>query len=795
MKIKFFLLFLPILFAFTAQAQYATIKGIIADSTTKNVLPNATININFGQKLLLSDSSGSFSFSTKKGEISITVKYLNYLPYRTRFILQKDTLMTINMADFTTNLDQVTVSSKSSKRNVSQPIMGVNSLNIKEIKKIPMVLGEVDVLRGVQMLPGVTSVGEASNGVNIRGGTTDQNLMLLDDAPIFNPTHLFGLFSAFPSEAISGFDLFKGNIPSRFGGRTSGVLEVTVANPSLTKSKLQFGIGLVSQKIFWEQPIIKDRLAVSFNARLAANDWILPLISDKIENIKAKFGDANLKLFYKINEKNTFTLSTYGSFDKLSTNLLGGINNINSTGINFDYRTLNYSAKWFKLINDRLNIQTSYVNSNYAPITLLPELNSKNEVKIEQNINFQQLKSSLNYQKGKNNIEFGIELSRYLINPGELVPGTSLSVLPLKTPIENGIEAAIFGQNEIAFSPKVKLSLGLRHSNYITMGPNTIYKYAQNAEKTQKTIVDSVLVGANQKAQYYSGFEPRVGLNINLNDQSSIKLGYNTMRQYLQLASNTTTPIPTSRWKSSDYHIKPQQSQLYSLGYFKNMNENIYEFSSEVYYKITNNVIDFKPGASFLLVKNIETELLQGVNKAYGLELMLAKKKGELTGWINYSYARSLNQINQGNSYNQKVNNGNWYAANYDKPHTFNAAIVINQAKTHDFSFNFTYSTGRPFTAPSAMIPANDVLVPFYAERNNSRIPSYHRLDFSWNIYNPANNSKKFKGNWNFTIYNLYGRKNAYSVYMKSTERVTNAYKLVIFGAPIPSISYNFKLE
>ncbi len=267
------------------------------------------------------------------------------------------------------------------------------------------------------------------------------------------------------------------------------------------------------------------------------------------------------------------------------------------------------------------------------------------------------------------------------------------------------------------------------------------------------------------------------------------------MRQYLQVISNTTTPIPTSRWKSSDLNIKPQVSQLFSFGYFRNLNDNVFEISTEAYYKTTSNIIDYKPGASFLLQKNIETELLQGKNKAYGLEVMFSKKKGELTGWANYTYARSLNQVKEGNSNTQQINYGNWYATNYDRPHTFNAAIVVSQTKTHDFSFNFTYSTGRPFTVPKAFIQSNGVTYPFYTERNNSRIPDYHRLDFSWNIYNPKNLNKKYKGNWNFTIYNLYGRKNAYSIFIKSADRVSNPFKLTVFGAPIPSLSYNFKFE
>lgn len=791
--ISIFLLFLFTKIGYSQN--YFSISGTVKDSTDNSIMPNATVNINYGQKLMLADAQGKFKFTIKGGELILVVKYVNYLPSRLRMIVKEDLNLEIFLKEYSSNLEQVTISSKSSDNNVKRPLMGVSTLNIKDLKKIPTVLGEVDVLRGLQMLPGVTSVGEASNGVNVRGGTTDQNLMLLDEAPIFNPTHMFGLFSAFPSDALSGFDLYKGNVPSRYGGRAAAVLDVSVANPSLTKAKAQFAIGLVSNKALIDLPIIKDKLGVLLAGRVAVNDFLLPIVSDRLKDIKAKFADGTVKIFYRVNNKNTLSFTTYNSFDFIQTNILGSINNINSTATQYDYRSQNFSAKWLKVINDKLNIQTTAVSSNYAPQTLLPELNSKNKVKIYQDIKFRQLKININYVKNKHNLETGFDATYYDINPGELKPGTSQAVQGIITPKENGLELGAFLEDQFEINSKLTISAGVRYSYYGTYGPYNYKTYAVGEEKTLSTIVDSINIEKGKLAKSYGGFEPRIGVNYAINSESSIKLGVNTMRQYLQVISNTTTPIPTSRWKSSDLNIKPQVSQLFSLGYFRNLNDNVFEISTEAYYKTTSNIIDYKPGASFLLQKNIETELLQGKNKSYGLELMFSKKKGELTGWINYTYARSLNQVNEGNSNTQQINYGNWYATNYDRPTTINAAIVINQTKTHDFSFNFTYSTGRPFTVPKAFIQSNGVLYPFYTERNNSRIPDYHRLDFSWNIYNPKNLNKKYKGNWNFTVYNLYGRKNAYSVFIKSTDRVSNPFKLTVFGAPIPSLSYNFKFE
>lgn len=777
------------------QQKYVTITGQVKDSVTNVPMANATVNINYGQKLILTDSLGNFKFNIRTGEITLVTKYVNYIAWRSRFIATKDTNLVAYMKDFSNDLEQVTVSSKSADKNVRQPVMGVSSLNIKELKRMPTVLGEIDVLRGLQMLPGVTTVGEASNGVNVRGGTTDQNLMLLDEAPIFNPTHMFGLFSAFPSDAISSFDLYKGTVPSRFGGRAAGVLDVSIANPSLTRGKKQFALGLVSQKALIDMPIIKDKLGLLVSGRLAVNDFLLPLVSDQLDGIKSKFGDGAAKLFYRINNKNTLSFTTYYSADFLQTDVLGTINDINSSATQYDYRTLNFSGKWLKVFNNNLNLQTILVSSNYTPKTLLPEFQTDNKVEIYTDIKFKQVRTNLNYTKGNQRIEFGVDAAKYDINPGEIRPNASTTVSAITTPLENGLELGAFVEDEFAIGAKLKVSAGLRYSYYSTYGPNTYNTYDETKERLLNNATGTVSYDKGQLVKSYGGFEPRLGINWVLSDESSIKFGYNTMRQYLQVISNTTTPIPTSRWKSSDQFIKPQVSQLYSAGYFKNINDNIYELSTELYYKTTNNIVEYKPGADFLLNKNIETELLQGFNKSYGLELMMSKKKGEMTGWVNYTYSRSLNQVNEGPGAFQQVNYGNWYASNYDRPHTFNAAIVINQSKIHDFSFNFTYSSGRPFTTPKALPRFGGREIPFYAERNNDRIPDYHRLDFAWNIYNPAQKSKKFKGNWNFTIYNLYGRKNAYSVFFKNEGNLLKANKLIIFGAPIPSISYNFKFE
>ncbi|HLO43809.1 MAG TPA: TonB-dependent receptor [Leadbetterella sp.] len=775
---------------------FYTITGQVTDSLTSEPLIGANVNLNFGDNNVVTDKKGKFSLVATKKENVVVVRFVGYKPWRITVPNTKDVFLDVKLLLVSNDLEEVIVSSKNLETNIKRPILGVNTLSIKTLTKIPSALGEIDILRGLQMLPGVTSVGEAANGVNIRGGATDQNLILLDDAPIFNPTHMFGLFSAFPSEAVSSFDLYKGNVPTRFGGRAAAVLDVTLANPSLDKFKMAGGISLVSNRLKMDVPIIKDKLGISLSARAAFNDFLLPLASKKLDNIKAKFGDGSSKIFFRPNNKNTFTLSTYYSTDFFQTEILGSINEINSTNTQYQYRTINNTLNWFYAINNNLNFQTKFISSNYAPTTILPELNSDNKVKILSGIDYKQVKTNLNYFKGKHKLEVGLDGIKYNINPGELDPGNNPNIKSVITQRENAYEMGAYIEDEIEFSKKLVMTAGLRYSQFFNIGPGSYRTYQEGFAREELALLDTVYINKGEVQQSYGGLEPRVGIRYQLDKRKSLKFGYNLMRQYLQVITNTTTPLPTSRWKTSDIYIKPQVSSLYTLGYFQELTDNIYEYSVEAYWRQTNNIVDYKPGADFLLQEYPESQLLQGKNKSYGLEFMISKKKGELTGWLNYTYSRSFNKVDEGSGPSLQINQGDWYTANYDRPHSANATVVINQGKHHDFSFNFTYSTGRPFTMPQGFILYQDRTYPFYSLRNNARIPDYHRLDFSWNIYNPSmDESKRWKGNWTFTVYNLYGRKNAYSVFLKNQGTAIKANKLTVFGAPIISLSYNFKFQ
>lgn len=784
----------------SAQILY-TLSGTIRDSTSNQPVVRAAVVLDYDKSATgtYTDEQGRYSIKTRMGQHIVVVRSIGFVPFRTTISIRGNTTLDVRLPSVASQLEEVVVTSKGYDRNVRQPLLGVSQINIATLKKMPAALGEVDIMRSLQMLPGVTSVGEAANGVNIRGGTTDQNLILMDDTPIFNPTHMFGLFSVFPPDAVGGLDLYKGNVPARYGGRAASVLDISLRNPDLNEFKLSGGASLVANRLTIETPIIKGKLGLLVSGRGAFNDFLLRLASKRLDDIRAKFGDGAAKLFWRIDDRNTVTAMGYFSQDLFQTNLLGSLANVNAINTQYAQQTANGMVRWFHAFNPRLNLQTTALVAQYIPRILSTEDSTFNKVVLKQSLLQRQIKSNLNYQLDNQKIEIGISGTHYRLNPGELIPGNSLAVNYQRTPIENALELGIHAEDEMSVSEKLAVSVGLRYSHFLSLGPSVVRRYSSEgtggAVYDITNVVDSVRYGAGQVASQYGGFEPRLGLRYAVGANSSIKLGYNLMRQYLQVITNTTTPLPTSRWKTSDTHIQPQVSQLWSAGYFHNSKNNIFELSAEVYWRSTQHILDYKPGADFLLQPYPETQLLPGRSKAYGLEIMMAKKKGELTGWINYTYARTLNQVAEGVDFQQQINGGDWYRANYDRPHSLNISLNINQGRHHSFSFNFAYSTGRPYTAPEGFIRYQGRTYPYYDERNQYRLPDYHRLDFAWNIYNPSMKNRRWQGHWTFTVYNLYGRRNVYSIFYRTEGQATNPYRLSIFAAPIPSLTYNFEFK
>ena len=795
MKINLFKILL-LLLTLSSNISFAqrtfSLRGSVKEAGTDKPLIGAAVSLDSKKTGILTDSSGNYYLRIPQDDYVVKVSFVGYKPYRKFIKLDKNFTLDVILEDVTKQLEEVIVSSVSTRTDIKTPSLGVSILSIKGIKKIPAMMGEVDVLRSLQTLPGVSSVGEGANGLNIRGGAVDENLIFIDDTPIFNPTHLFGLFSVFASDAIRELELYKGGIPARFGGRTASVLDIKMIEPSLEKFKIDGGVGPVSNRILLEVPLVKNKLSFLVAGRASFNDfWFKLLAPASFKNTRANFYDVANKIYYKPNAKNTFSLSTYFSQDFYRVDSLFSLENVVAKQTDFKYGHTNASLKWNHYFSPKTSLEVVGAFSNYKTNTLSPD--SVNQIDLKNYIQYKNFKVNLDYsphEKHRTNLGFGV--TQYDLSPGILNKDIVSKISTVELAPEKSMELALYADDEFKVNDKLTIQYGLRYTQFLNVGPSQIRKYQEGEPKSATTLISSENKDGITKT--YGGFEPRITAVYLLNPVSSIKFGYNRTQQFLNLVTNNTTPLPTSRWKISDENILPQRSNFLSLGYFKTYNENVWEASLETYLRDTRNTIDYVSGANLQLNSTIETQLLQGRGRSYGAEFMIAKKKGELTGWVSYTYARSF-QLTDGLFAEQRINNGNWYASNYDKPHSVNIVLNATPDKHNSFSFIFAYNTGRPFSSPTGTYTLNGQQLPLYTARNNDRIPAYHRLDFSWTITNPSMKEKRWEGSWIFTVYNLYGRANAYSVFFTNGQDGTKVYQLSVFANPLVSLAYNFKFK
>ncbi len=769
------------------------LSGQVIDAQSGDPLIGAVISVDFKKSGATTDAKGFYKIPLPVGEYIVKVSNVGYNPFRSKIYVKGDMVLNVELNDVTKQLEEVIVSASTSKKDIQTPSLGVTVLSLKGIKKLPTMMGEVDVIRSLQSLPGVSSVGEGANGLNIRGSNVDQNLIFIDDTPIFNPTHMFGLFSVFASDAIRDLELYKGGIPSRFGGRTASVLDIKMIEPNTEKFKMQGGIGLVSNRIMAEIPVIKEKLSVLVAGRLSANDFLFKSVApDNLKNIRANFSDIATKIYFRPNTKNTISVSAYLSNDYYRVDSLFSIENVVAKQTSFDYGHKNGSFHWNHFFSPKLNMLVSAAVSNYVTKTYAPD--SVNTIELNSAILYRNGSMSFDYQPVENHkLNFGVSTTRYDIKPGTLNDGIVSRVATVKLDDEQSIEAAIFVDDEWKLNEKWTIQAGIRYTKYWRIGAGTVNTYAPDFMPSVNTIISKKTYEPGEVMATYGGFEPRLTMKYSLAENTTMKMGYNRQQQFFQLLSNNTTPLPTSRWKTADSFIKPQRSDFATIGFFKTFNENVFEISLESYYRNVRNTLDFVSGANLQLNPNIETQLISGKSKAYGFEVMLQKKKGENSGWISYTYARAFNQMIGDFPEIQSINRGDWFATNYDKPHSFNVMWNIQPTTHHSFSFTFAYNTGRPFSSPSGSYDIAGKKYPVFAERNNDRVRDYHRLDFSWTINNPSMKHARWEGSWVFTVYNLYGRQNPYSVFFKSTKNGLRAYELSVFASPFVSMTYNFK--
>jgi hypothetical protein len=763
----FFFAIFPVL-AF-GQHNY-TLSGKVTDSGTGEDLIGVSVLVFDLSKGTSTNSYGFYSLSLPEGKYTIHYSYLGYEKRDTILNIDRDQIINIEISPSVIALKEVIVSGEKNDKKISSAESGVEKINLKEIEYIPVLFGEKDILKTIQLLPGISASAEGSTGFNVRGGSMGQNLILLDEAPLYSSSHLMGFFSVFNSESIKDVTVYKGGIPAYYGGRASSVLDITMKNGNSKKFSSSGGIGLVSTRLTLEGPVLKDKMSFIISGRRTYGDLIARLLFPRkllSTDTKFYFYDLNAKLNYTINDKNRLFLSGYFGKDvfELGDNI--GTEWGNTTG----------TIRWNHLFNTKLFFKSSIIYSRYNYGFIF----GQNSLRLRSGINDLTMKEDLTcYINPDLTIKTGLNITYHRFNPGELKAdlNTDFQILLRK---KKAFETGTYLQIEQKFTSELTANYGLRFSTFNQMGPGWFYNYN---EKNQP--VDSTWFQSGKAAFPWIGIEPRIALNYQLGNNSSVKLSYNRMAQYLHLLSNSTTGSPTDIWMPSSNNLKPLYVDQVSAGFFRNFLNNGIEASIEVYYKNMINTVDYEDGAEIILNKHVESEILTGKGRGYGLEFYIKKNYGNFSGWISYTLSKTENKI-------KEINNNSWYPMKYDKTHDLSVIAIYKLGKRWSLCSVWTYATGNAVTFPSGKYLIDNNPVPYYTERNGYRMPSYHRLDLSVNLN--GKNRKKFKSSWDFSIYNVYNRYNAYIISFRESETVpgsTEAVQLSLFGI-VPSITWKFE--
>lgn len=765
-----------------------TLRGTISDSNTNETLIGVTVLIEELQTGTSTNEYGFFSITLPEANYTIQISYLGYKTITRLVNLNQNLNLNFSMEESSESLNEIVITENVEKLDLKRPQMSVNSLSINTIKQMPVVLGEVDIIKSITLLPGVTNAGEGSSGFNVRGGSVDQNLILLDEATIFNSSHLFGFFSVFNPDAIKDLKLFKGGIPAKYGGRVSSVLDIYQKEGNSNNFKLSGGIGLVSSRLMAEGPLKKNKGSFLVAGRSSYAHLFLPLFD--IDN-SAYFYDLNTKLSYRINDNNSVYLSGYFGRDVFEIS--------DSFENTYGNSVLNF--RWNHLFTDKLFSNLSLIYSDYYYGLKL------NFVEFDWNSGIQNfnLRYDLkHYLTPKLKLEYGLNSIYYSFNPGEIRPTTETSgINPFDLIKKYAFENALYFDAEQQISDNFSVSYGLRFSSFLRLGQDELNVYENNEavvfnqdlqiyEKANPTGTESF--NRSDVIESFYNFEPRFSMSYQLNQNTALKASYNRMSQYLHLLSNTTSPTPLDVWAPSGNFIKPQLLDQFAIGYFKTLKDDAYSLEIESFYKTIQNRIDYIDGADLIANNAIEQIILNGRSRAYGLEILFKKNEGALKGWFAYTLSKSEQQTPGRTALETGINNGEWYNTPWDKTHDISITSTYDLNKKWSFSSNFLFQTGLPVTFPIGQYEYNGLSVPSFESRNASRLPSYHRLDVSA-IYNPKPDStKRWKGQWVFSIYNAYNRRNAASIdFRQDRNNAQNeAVRLSIFGI-IPSVTYNFK--
>ena len=769
--------------------QKFTISGSVSEEKSNETLIGVNIIFPEISAGTTTNEYGFYSITLPEGTYNMVISYLGFTTITETINLTDDIIKNFSLTDALESLDEVIITENVEKLNIRTPQMSVNKLTSGTIKEIPVVLGESDIIKAITLLPGVTNAGEGSSGFNVRGGSADQNLILLDEATIYNSSHLFGFFSVFNPDAIKDLRLYKGGIPARYGGRVASVLDIYQKEGNSKEFHANGGVGIVSSRLLIEGPLKKNQGSFLLGGRSSYAHLFLPLFD--INNI-AYFYDLNTKISYKLNAKNNIYLSGY--FGRDVFRIEDSFENIYGNSV--------FNFRWNHLFSDKLFSNLSLIYSDYYYNL---ELGFVEFDWVSGIRNFNLKYDFKHYITDKIKLQYGINSIYYKFNPGEIKPTKASSgINPFKLIDKYAFENALYVDAEHKISNNLALSYGFRLSSFYRLGQDELNVYQDNQavvfnedfqiyEKADP--IDTETYKRSDVIESFHNIEPRASVAYQFSSNSSIKASYNRMSQYLHLLSNTNSPTPLDIWTPSGKYVKPQLLDQYAIGYFQNFNNNRFSLELESFYKKVKNRIDYIDGADLIANNAIEQVILNGRSRAYGLEMLFRKNEGQFKGWLAYTLSKSEQQTPGRTVIETGINNGNWYNTPHDKTHDISFTGSYDWNNKWKISTNFLFQTGQPATFPNGQYQYNGVIIPSYSGRNSDRLPSYHRLDLSLNYTPKPNKNSGLQGNWVFSIYNIYNRRNANSIsFDRNTDTGRNeATRLAIFGI-VPSISYNFKL-
>ncbi len=756
--------------------------GRVLDASNGKPLPGAVLYLEQLEQSDVTTGDGNFKLTMPPGIYSLTITFLGYDDLTVNLQIFDDASHDFSLVPGTIGLREVTVSDTRSDHNITSVIGGVEQLSIEKLNRQAKFLGEMDVLRSLQAVAGVTSAGEGAAGFNVRGGNTDENLILMDGNLIFNPVHALGFFSLFHPDLVQGVTLYKGGLPSKYGGRLSSVLDVKLREGNAKQLSLLGGVGLGASRLVMEGPIVRDKASFIVGARAGYFDWILKQARNvDLQKSQAAFYDLTAKADARLSETTKVGFTAFNTSDGFRF----------ADEVKFEYATSSTSAYLRQLVGKKINLLATANAGQY--VSNLFDIFGNNQSRFTNKIKYLRGGVSGFFQPVEAlQLELGIEQNRYTVSPGALRPSEVSNVKADALPDEHAHETSFFMQNQWAVSKRIELMTGIRYTRYRNLGPAQVLRYEEGVPKTAETSTDTLQFAKNEKTAEYAGLEPRLSLRVSLGTASSVKLGYNRFYQFLSQVSNTASATPIDIWQLANYHIGPQHADNVSIGYYQNFRENTVQTSFELFYRKFHQIIDYKDFARLLLNHHIETELVTGQGKAYGAELYFNKAYGPHRFEFNYTFSRTLRRV-EATPEQEPISGGGWYPSNFDKPHSLNLNYFFQIKTKGSLSVNFTYSTGRPTTAPVSSFSTSNVLtIPIYSERNQYRIPDYHRMDLAYST-GPWGKKDRWRNSLTFSIYNLYFRKNAFSVFFRQNPfQQVKAYRVAVLGTMFPAVTYDF---